>query len=78
MIKPHPEADLNRNTMVIGAKIIELLNKKTSTKPLVEDVLKGFLDKHRYHTPLEFFYTLSYLYILGIIEENRYKLTLKK
>ena len=28
MIKPFPEQDLNKNLMVIGSKVIELLNSK--------------------------------------------------
>ena len=78
MIKPHPEADLNKNLMVIGAKLIELLNNKRRKRFLVEDVLLDFLKKHQDYTPLDFFYTLSYLYTLDIIEENNYKVCLKK
>ena len=78
MIKPHPEADLNKNIMVIGAKILELLNSKRRTKFLAEDVLRDFLEKNKEYTPLDFFYTLSYLYTLGIIEENNYKIMIEK
>lgn len=78
MIKPYPEQDLNKNLMVVGAKIIELLNNKTRKRFVVENVLKDFLNKHKEYVPLDFFYTLSYLYTLDIIEENHYKIRLKK
>lgn len=78
MIKPYPEQDLNKNLMVVGAKVIELLNNKKRKKFIVEDILKDFLTKNKEYTPLDFFYTLSYLYALDIIEENSYKISLKK
>ena len=78
MIKPHPEADLNKNLMVIGAKILKLLNSKRRKKFIIEDVLKEFLEKYNKYTPLDFFYTLSYLYTLDIIKEKNYKIILKK
>ena len=78
MIKPYPEQDLNKNLMVIGAKILELLHQKKRKNLLVEDILKEFLNKFQEYTPLDFFYTISYLYTLDILEENHYKITLKK
>ena len=76
MIAPQPESDLSLNIMVIGSDIIRIL-KKNKDYLIVEDLLNKFLSSDNRRTPNLFFDTLTFLYVLGIISEDNYKVRLK-
>lgn len=69
MIIPQPEADLSLNIMVVGADIIKILIKSKDDMT-VDTLIKKFLLKDNRRTPQLFFDTITFLYILGIFEEN--------
>lgn len=73
MILPHPESDLSLSIMVLGSELIEFLNKKKGYI-FVEDVLTQFLKKDERRSPDLFLDTLTFLYAIGIIEYNAYKI----
>jgi len=76
MIYPQPESDLNLNPLVLGAEVISNI-KKRRKDPIIEDLLQDFLknDKRRNHRL--FFDTLITLFLLGIIDEENYRIKLK-
>lgn len=69
MILPQPEADLSLNIMVVGADIIKILIK-SKDEVTVETILKKFLSEDNRRTHRLFFDSMTFLYILGIVEEN--------
>ena len=69
MIIPQPEADLSLNIMVVGADIIKILIK-SKDEVTVETILKKFLSEDNRRTHRLFFDSMTFLYILGIVEEN--------
>lgn len=75
MIKPEPEADLSLNVMVIGADIIKIL-KKAKNYLIIEDLQKEFIERDKRRTPQSFFNALTFLYILGMVSEDNYKVRL--
>ncbi len=77
MIIPHPESDLTQNTIVLGGGIIELL-KQSRGKMLVDELLVKFLKKSINRTPDQFMESLLFLYSVGIIEKEQFKVCLKK
>lgn len=79
MIKPHPESDLSLNIMVLGSEIIKLLQsatRKSGRLVFVEDLLEDFLKQDKKRTPDLFIYSLVFLYGLGMIERQGYKIGL--
>lgn len=76
MIIPQPEADLSLNIMVLGADIIKSL-KNRDDYIIAEDMMNLFLMKDNRRTPQLFFDTLTFLFMLGIVEETNYKVRLK-
>ena len=75
MIMPHPESDLSLNAIVVGADIMKIL-KDNKEYMIVEDLLKRFLTRDKRRTHRLFFNTLTFLYALGIIKEDKYKVRL--
>jgi len=75
MIRPEPEADLSLNVMVIGADIIKIL-RKTKNYLIIEDLQKEFIERDKRRTPQLFFNALTFLYILGMVSEDNYKVRL--
>lgn len=75
MIMPQPESDLSITPLVVGADIIKIL-KKSQDYLIIEDLMNEFLggDKKRYHEL--FFDTLTFLFALGLVNENKYKIKL--
>lgn len=69
MIIPQPEADLSLNIMVVGADIIKILIKSKDDMT-VDTLIKNFLLKDNRRTHQLFFDTITFLYILDIVEEN--------
>ena len=77
MIRPHPEGDLSTNILVLGSEIIKMLDRaKTST--VVEDVMEDFLKRDANRTPDAFLDTLTFLFMLGLIEFKAYRIRLNK
>ena len=64
--------------MVIGADIVKILSAKyrKDTFVLVEDVMEEFLKISDQRTPDMFLNSLSFLYAVGIIERNEYRIKL--
>lgn len=69
MIIPQPEADLSLNIMVVGADIIKIL-LQSKDDVTVESIIKKFLSEDNRRTHQLFFDAMTFLYILGIVEEN--------
>lgn len=78
MIVPHPESDLRLNLMVLGAEIIRILQTKNNKGKLilVENILREFLKPDERRTPDLFIYSLLFLYSIGLIEQDGYKIKL--
>ena len=68
MIIPQPEADLSLNIMVVGADMVKILKSKDDMT--VDTLIKKFLLNDNRRTHQLFFDTITFLYILGIVEEN--------
>lgn len=77
MIVPYPESDLTMNTMVLGSDIIQLL-KNYDDFVFVEKIMKSFLKKDKRRTPDQFLDTLTFLFIVDLIEHEDYKIKLKR
>jgi len=73
MIFPHPESDLSLSLMVLGSELIEFLSKKRGYV-FVEDLLIKFLQKDERRTPDLFLDTLTFLYSVGAIHYEGYKI----
>jgi hypothetical protein len=80
MILAHPDSDLRKNLMVVGADIVKILNARSRKDSfvLVEDVMEEFLKENDQRTPDMFLNSLSFLYAVGIIERNEYRIKLLK
>lgn len=76
MIIPQPESDLSLNIMVVGADIIKILRKGEDTL-IVDDLLKKFLNRDKRRTPTLFFDVLTFLFAIGAIKEDTYRVRLK-
>jgi hypothetical protein len=78
MIIPHPESDMRLNIMVLGSEIIKNLKSKNKngTYVLVESILTDFLKEDNRRTPDLFIYSLSFLYMIGLIDHKGYKIKL--
>jgi hypothetical protein len=77
MIIPHPESNLKLNPMVLGADIItSLKSRHKGNYVVVESVLEDFLKKDEKRTPDLFLYSLLFLFSIGVIEQNGYKIKL--
>jgi hypothetical protein len=76
MITPQPESDLSMNVMVVGSDIIKIL-RKSKDYLIAEDLLHKFVSLDKRRTPDLFFDALTFLYTLGIITEDNYKVRLK-
>ena len=74
MITPQPEADMSLNILVVGADVIKVLKNNEMT---ADDVLKDFMKTDNRRTLRLFYDTLTFLFILGILEENNFNLRIK-
>ena len=77
MLLPHPESDLSLNIMVLGSEIIALL-KRYKRSVFIDDIMNPFLEKDSRRTPEYFFDTITFLYMLDIINYTGYKIKLKR
>jgi hypothetical protein len=73
MIIPHPESDMSMNLMVIASEILGMLRKQKDYT-LIDNVFKEFINKDARRSPDMFFDAITYLYSLGIIKEQNYKM----
>jgi hypothetical protein len=80
MILAHPDSDLRKNLMVVGADIVKLLSFKNRLDryALVEDIMEDFLKVSDKRTPDMFLNSLAFLFAVGIIEKNQYRIKLVK
>jgi len=76
MISPQIESDMSLNIMVLGAGIIKIL-KKNGRIMITEHLLQKFLEMDTRRRFSMFFETLSFLYTIGFIQEENYKIKLK-
>jgi len=76
MITPQPESDLSLNIMVVGADVIKLL-KQNKDYMIVEDLMTKFISRDSRRTRNLFFDTLTFLYTLGLIGADNYKVRLR-
>ncbi len=78
MILAHPDSDLKKNLMVLSSDIVLILNSKKRKDAfiLVEDVMDEFLKASDKRTPDMFLNSLSFLFSVGIIEKNQYRIKL--
>jgi hypothetical protein len=77
MVLPHPESDLSINLMVLGSEIIDVLRKQ-KTYIFAERVMREFLQRDQKRSHEHFFDALTFLYMLGMIEYQGYKIKLRK
>ncbi len=75
MILPHPETDFSLNILVVSADIIRELKKHKKTI-FLEKTMQSFLKKDVKRTPDLFIKCLVFLYSVGLIEYNDFKLKL--
>jgi hypothetical protein len=75
MIMPNPDSDLSFNILVLGSELLEILNE--DSYDLVDNVMKKFLEKDNRRSPLLFMNTLTYLYVIGLINYEGYKIRAK-
>ena len=71
-----PETDLSLSKIVVGVDIINILQNSKGYM-IVEDLLGKFLEQDKKRDHNLFFDTLTFLYCLGILKENKYKIRLK-
>ncbi len=77
MLLPHPESDLTLNVMVLGSEIIaQLRNEKRFV--VVEGVLRAFLEKDPKRNCEHFFDAVTFLFMVGIVDVEGYKIRLRK
>lgn len=78
MILAHPDSDLKKNLMVVGVDIVKLLTIKNRKDKyvLIEDIMEEFLKLSDKRTPDMFLNSLTFLFTVGIIERNEYRIKL--
>lgn len=78
MILPHPESDMRLNIMVLGSEIVSMLKSKKNSDNFhfIENVLSDFLKVDKKRTVDLFIFSLIFLYSVGIIEHQGYKIKL--
>jgi hypothetical protein len=76
MIRPQPESNLSLNLLVLGSEVIQIL-KTNRSFVIIEDVMSEFLKDEPQRTPDLFMSTLTYLFAVGLVEYQGYKLKLK-
>jgi hypothetical protein len=73
MLMPQPEGDLSLNTMVLGSKIIDIIKRQKRKNVIIEEVMSEFLEKDKRFTPENFLDALTFLYTLGLVDYEHYK-----
>jgi hypothetical protein len=72
MIIPHPESDMSLNLMVVASDILSILHENEYV--LIDNAFKEFISRDARRTPAMFFNAVTYLFSLGIIKEQNYKM----
>lgn len=75
MINAHIEMDLNQHISVVSAKIIALI--QSGDEMIIETLLKKFLKKHEMYSPDQFMEGLTFLFSLGCLTIQEYRVVLK-
>lgn len=69
----HPESDLSMSTVAMGANLLKILREKK--RPLiVDELMESFLRADKRRTQVNFFTTLYFLYMLGTIDRDGYRI----
>lgn len=71
----HPETNLAMSIITLGSHILNDLQNKNEPI-LVDTLLEKHLKRNKYCTIVNFLSTLEFLYSLGVIEQNGYKIRL--
>ncbi len=74
MLTLHPESDLSLSTVVLGTEVLKLLRKENPV--FVEHLLTDFLKADNRRTPEMFSNVLLFLYAVGMVEEDCYRIKL--
>lgn len=74
MINVHIEMDLNQHISVVSAKIIDLV--KNGDEMILETLMRKFLKKHELYTPDQFMEGLTFLFSIGCLTVQEYKVIL--
>jgi len=72
MILPEPESDLRMSLIVLGNDILNELHREKEL--FIEELLMKFLKKNTKRTPKHFLDTITFLYSIGLIELENYKI----
>jgi hypothetical protein len=75
MINAHVEMDLNQHISVVSSKIINLIENEDEM--IVETLMKKFLKKYELYTPDQFMAGLSFLFSIGCLTVQEYRVILK-
>jgi hypothetical protein len=75
MVNAHIEMDLNNHVSVISSKLIQLI--KAGDEMIIETLMKQFLKKYENYTPDQFMEGILFLFSLGCLAINDYKVILK-
>lgn len=75
MISAHIEMDLNQHISVVSANIIELV--ETGDGMILETLMRKFLKKYEFYTPDQFMDGLIFLFTIGCLNVQDYRVTLK-
>jgi hypothetical protein len=75
MILPQPDSHLPLNILVLGSDILRLL-KKHKTWIVIEEIMEEFVSAEPRRTHEIFMNVLAYLYALGLVEYEGYKIRL--
>lgn len=76
MINPLPESDLSLGTYYLGSRLLKIMKNEEKTL-IVEDLLNKFLSEDPRRTFSMFFDTLTFLFMIGYINEKRYRILIK-
>ncbi len=76
MINAHVEMNLNDHVVVVASVILEIL-RGSKGEMVVESLLKTFLKNNEDYTPNQFLEASVFLYSLGFVELEEYKISVK-
>lgn len=72
---PDPDADLSLFELVLGADIIEILNRH-QPPVMVDDLARDCYRRNPRRESVHFYNTLEFLYIVGVIGHHAYHIYL--
>jgi len=76
VINAHVEMNLNDHVVVVASVILEIL-RGSQGEMVVESLLKTFLKHNEDYTPNQFLEASVFLYSLGFVELEEYKISVK-